>query len=253
MTSVAHKLHKMAAIARGGGRSFRTRVVGDVWMKWPVELSRKFWQGEHPDARLMRVLIDRFPERGVFFDVGANLGLYSIALATALGSRLQGVAFEPCPSTVECLSKNLALNGVNTVEISQTALSSGAGTMTLSNYPNGLNNFGVAGNNSDHPTVEVPTITLDEFCEREKTTPDVCKIDVEGHELHVLVGGQAILRRRRPVLLVEVHGDCLPAEDRTSILRHLKDFGYEHIRDVDGRAVTELPDRTLHILCTTTP
>jgi FkbM family methyltransferase len=222
-------------------------------MKWPVELSRKFWRGEHPDSRQMRFLIDHFPERGLFFDVGANLGLYSIALANALGTRFQGIAFEPCPSTVQCLRKNLAVNGVSTVAIAQTALSSSAGTMMLSNYPNGLNNFGVSGYKNNHPTIEVPTITLDEFCERENLTPDVCKIDVEGHELHVLMGGQSILCRQRPVLLIEVHGNSLPAEDRASILSHLKEFGYGHIRDVDGRAVSELPDRTLHILCTTTP
>jgi FkbM family methyltransferase len=250
MNSVAHKLHKIAAIARGGGRSFRTRVVDDIWIKWPVEQSRQFWRGENPDSRLIRFLIDQFPERGVFFDIGANVGLYSIALASALGSRFKGVAFEPCPSTVQCLAKNLALNGVTTVETFQTALSSSEGSMTLSNYPNGLNNFRVSGDANNHPTVEVPTMTLDSFCARENIAPDVCKIDVEAHELHVLMGGQATLQRQRPVLLVEIHGASLTAADRESILHRLKDYGYEKISDIDGRTISTLPDRTLHILCT---
>ena len=46
-------------------------------------------------------------------------------------------------------------------------------------------------------------LTLDEYSERTGSTPDVIKIDVEGHEREVLNGAEQVLRRGRPTVIVE--------------------------------------------------
>lgn len=249
MSHLIQKLQKAYAIACGGFRSFETVVVDDLRLRWPIRQSGQFWQGYHPDATVIKFLIDHFSKGGVFFDIGANVGLYSMALARAAGNDFRGVAFEPCPSTVKCLRENLALNGIRTVLVHEFALSSRTGVMTLSAYPNGLNNFAVSRHDTRHPIVEVPCTTLDDFCANEELLPTLCKIDVEAHELEVLIGAQATLTRCRPLLMIEVHGADVKSTDRDSILRLLRICGYRRFTDPSGGAVQNLPDRTTHLLC----
>jgi len=52
-------------------------------------------------------------------------------------------------------------------------------------------------------TIEVPTITLDRFCSRQRVAPDLIKIDVEGNELKVFRGAHRTIDRYRPVLIFE--------------------------------------------------
>lgn len=225
-------------------------VLDDLRLRWPIGQSRQFWHGPHPDAPAIKFLINHFLEGGLFFDIGANVGLYSMALARAAGSAFRGVAFEPCPSTVNCLRENLALNGIGSVLVRELALSSRPGVMTLSAYPNGLNNFPLSERDTVHPKVEVKCVTLDDFCAREQLMPTVCKIDVETQELDVLSGAMATLTRCRPVLMIEVHGAHVSSADRDSILCLLRGCGYRTFSDPTGRSIESFPDRTVHVLCT---
>ena len=53
-------------------------------------------------------------------------------------------------------------------------------------------------------SIDVPMLTLDEYSERTQSTPDVIKIDVEGHEREVLNGAEHVIRESRPAVIVEV-------------------------------------------------
>lgn len=71
--------------------------------------------------------------------------------------------------------------------------------------------------------VHVPTRTLDSF-----NLPSVgfIKIDVEGHELTVLQGAQALIRRDRPILLIEVE-DAFRPNARSKVSELLATLGYD--------------------------
>jgi FkbM family methyltransferase len=132
-------------------------------------------------------------------DVGANYGLYTYMLARVC-RRVE--AFEPIP---RCAAVIRAYGAAN-VGVHEVALSSAAGTRTLHipldrGAPNResatLQEQQVTGGTA----LQIEALTLDEFG---YSGVSFVKIDVEGHELEVLRGGEATIRRERPVLLVEV-------------------------------------------------
>ena len=152
------------------------------------------------ELELLPVFVD--PEREAI-DVGANVGRYTAPLAK-LARHVH--AFEPHPRLAHVLKSSPLRN----VEVRQVAVSSVRGCITLF-IPliDGRQAEGIAHveENSDFPhckTILVKTITLDELASR---NIGFIKIDVEGHELSVLMGACKLISEQRPTILVE-------AEDR---------------------------------------
>ena len=54
-------------------------------------------------------------------------------------------------------------------------------------------------------SIQVQTISLDQFCQENHIVPDFLKIDVEGAEYDVLLGGSATIGKRKPMMLIELH------------------------------------------------
>ncbi len=162
-------------------------------------------------------------------DVGASYGLYTYMLAQVCR---QVVAFEPIPS---CAAVIRAYGAAN-VRVHEVALSSAAGTGTLvvpleHGTPNReratLHRPPTPG---DRP-LQVTTRTLDEFGYRGVA---FVKIDVEGHELEVLRGGEATLRRERPTLLIEIEQRHLSVPMDT-VFHFLAQLGYRGLYMQDDR------------------
>jgi FkbM family methyltransferase len=152
------------------------------------------------------------------FDVGANVGLYSLLAARAVGPSGRVYGFEPTPETFKRLCDNIALNGFDWIIPQQAAVYSAAGKQTLH-----IDNVSVTNSLFGNPgavspfaqgartSLDVETITLDEFVERNQVASvGAIKIDVEGAELHVMQGANKLLARAdRPVLLVEMNAPAL--------------------------------------------
>lgn len=84
--------------------------------------------------------------------------------------------------------------------------------------------------------------SLDAEVERLGVRPDLVKIDVEGYEYEVLLGGRGLLRERRPALAFELHLDLLDQRGISprQVVAELKSHGYafrtcagRHLSDVD--------------------
>ena len=166
----------------------------------------------------------------VVYDVGANVGMYAIALAVA-GPRRRVLAFEPTPQTVEQLRANLSCNGLeDRVEVYSCGLGATSECRPLyrSTYPE-LSGFDresatrwgadVAG------AVPVRVRRLDEVS-RTALPPDALKLDVEGAGPAVLAGGRETLREHRPALFVEPHTEQLPDDPATAMRESLEELGY---------------------------
>jgi FkbM family methyltransferase len=144
------------------------------------------------------------------YDIGANLGLYSIALAR-LAATGTVVCFEANPVCVQYLRANLAENQIDNATIVPIALLDKPGTTPFRiNYGN--SNLGVSGastffdQKSGH-VVHVPAKPLDELVSAlELPAPDVIKLDVEGAEGNVVSGMKRTLEAARPILILELHG-----------------------------------------------
>jgi FkbM family methyltransferase len=123
----------------------------------------------------------------LFFDVGANVGSYSIIAAKVCGAR--AVAFEPAPETIGQLRDHLRLNGIeHLVRVEQCAISNHEGTVRFTSGENALNRVSDSG-------TEVRCRTLDSFVDEE---PLFVKVDVEGHEREVVAGASKFFSRSMP-------------------------------------------------------
>jgi FkbM family methyltransferase len=149
----------------------------------------------------------------VVFDVGANLGFYTLLLAGQVGPEGRVHAFEPDPLSFEILSSRAA--GRANVELNQTAVGDQAGTITL--YTNRSNR----ADNRVHPSlgaetaeaVEVPLTTLDDYCAAHGIDRlDAVKMDIQGAEVAALQGFRKTLDRLQPRwMLIEFSPEHLRA------------------------------------------
>ena len=166
-------------------------------------------------------------ERVVVFDVGANIGYYSLLARKRLGSNGMVVAFEPIPLLYEKLLKNLEgvayLGGVHGVTAYQYAVSEKKCHAALSIPKGAESNDGIATLQEcigalDH--LKVQTITLDEVIDKE-----VCliKIDVEGNEYAAFLGPRSLLAR---VMLRNFSFEDHDV-DNSNVIGLLSDYGYK--------------------------
>lgn len=141
-----------------------------------------------------------------FLDVGANIGLYSIAVARA--TQAEVIAFEPDPRNLAQLHANLFLNGLEArVRARGEAVGAAAGTATLyaqrdaEDFSTALS--GMAERRPGSVEVAVPVAALDElFPWRGRRI--AIKVDIEGYEPEALKGMRALLAGNSVFLQVEV-------------------------------------------------
>jgi FkbM family methyltransferase len=180
-----------------------------------------------PEARSIASLV---PPGGTALDIGANHGVYSYFMVRHFD---QVVAFEPQPACVETLMSWAK----GCVDVRQVALSDhrGDGQLAIpvkSGVP--LTGYAKLDGAVDDVSSYLP-VSVDRLDDQGLDDVRFVKIDVEGHELSVLRGGETLLRRDRPVLLVEIEQRHLgPGHTITEIVTYLADRGYDCFFGVDG-------------------
>jgi FkbM family methyltransferase len=164
------------------------------------------WISGRVEGDVQRVLTAELAPGGVFIDVGASIGFFSLLAARIVGSDGTVIAFEPQPPAAASIRDNAALNGFTTVTVVESALSSRPGRVALEDVGKATAHV-VESPRTETGTDYVEALSLDAYlAERPRIVPDVVKIDVEGHEVAVLAGMRATLSHQRPLLLVECHG-----------------------------------------------
>ena len=145
-----------------------------------------------------------------FYDVGANVGFFTMIAARLLGPAGRIFCFEPLPENYRQIRHNAMLNSFTNVEIIETALGSfdGEASFWTSAEPT-WGKLVSTGKVPDKMTgeIKVPVRRLDGIVTASGLPPpDAIKIDVEGAEVDVLLGAAETLRHYRPRLLIELHG-----------------------------------------------
>jgi FkbM family methyltransferase len=173
----------------------------------------KCW--EYPVTELLKAVL----KPGMcFFDIGSNIGYYSLLAA----ARCESVyAFEPVPKLFEALRENIALNGFNVSPHS----------IALARYTRATTFFVVddsqnQGLSSLHESpgaeaITIPAQSLDDFVREQKLQRvDLMKVDVEGAEEQVFQGGRDVLGSdAAPDIIFECHPGAKSDEA-------LRTFGY---------------------------
>ena len=165
-------------------------------------LQRDFLFGLY-DQRELEVVREHL-RGGDFVDVGAHVGLYTIAAAKGTSGRV--LAFEPNPAARAQLAENLTLNGCRNVLVVPKAVGEAPGRALLRvpSTPDPSFSSLDAGRFAEGEPVDVELTTVDAEVTAASLRPSVVKIDVEGGEVAVVRGMRETIAQHRPVLLVEV-------------------------------------------------
>jgi FkbM family methyltransferase len=151
--------------------------------------------------------------RMTVYDIGANVGFFSVIAARLVGPEGQVVAFEPVLKNCGQLTLNAQLNNFTNVTVRCEALGNENGFATffatLEPTLGRLKKFGAPEPGSDEITVAVRQ--LDRLIiDSGLPQPGLIKMDVEGAEVDVLLGASETLATARPLLLIELHGTNNP-------------------------------------------
>ena len=172
-----------------------------VMSRWVLEEQGDWFEDE------LRFVRRWFPVGGIAIDVGANYGVYTLALAAKGGSKTRVASFEPTPAVVECLRASLDRNGFAHVELIEAAVSdrSGRGRLRLGSSSE-LSELDAEASGDEG--VDVELVALDQWW-IDRDRPDIAflKIDAEGAEVEVLTGSRRMLDACDPLVLCELkHG-----------------------------------------------
>lgn len=184
-------------VVRGGNRGFKWSVGSSV---------HGCWLGTYEEDK--QALAARFVKPGMLaFDVGANVGFYTLLFSRLVGDHGRVWAFEPLAENARNLLAHLALNAISNVTVVQAAVSEIQG---ITGFQIGENNS--MGSITPHGDYRVPTVALDDMADQAGGMPDVVKIDVEGAEALVLQGARRILASGKTVFFVAFHGEQVRRE-----------------------------------------
>ncbi|MBR0825000.1 FkbM family methyltransferase [Bradyrhizobium manausense] len=196
-------LAQRSRLKRGAFRPWLSRLV-NLMRSGPVDVTyqgasfRFYHQGSatergalfNPDYNLdeLDFLRQHTPSGGVFLDVGANVGTFSLVMARHVGAQGKVVAIEPHPTTFARLSFNHAASDVPQVRLVQAAAGPSDGELMIETDGDNLGASHVVTGTATAQAIKVPSLRLTRILEEAGVSKvDGLKIDVEGFEDHVLI------------------------------------------------------------------
>jgi FkbM family methyltransferase len=199
-----------------------------IWLRLNPRTGQHYLRGEG-EAATQDTLVERLRPGEVFYDLGANIGFFSMLAARLVGASGKVFSFEPDAEVAARLRENAERNGFANVTVTE------AGVWSTS----GMFDFAAAADSAspDHGTGRFVTdgggrptrcVSIDDFV-RTAPPPGAIKCDVEGAEVEVLRGARETLCTHKPWVLCETHS---PECDRDS-RAILAGLGYE-IQTVDA-------------------
>jgi FkbM family methyltransferase len=187
---------------------------GGYYLYVSPDASLRYWRKNSlatADPTLLELCAELLRPGHHVWDIGANVGLFSVAAAHHVGPQGTILAVEADPWLAQLLRRSCEElpDGAARVEVLHAAIAerSGKASFAISSRGRAANHLAsVAGSSQAGGTrqlLDVPATTLDELLGRQRL-PDIVKIDVEGAEHLCLRGAHLLLREVRPVLICEV-------------------------------------------------
>jgi FkbM family methyltransferase len=189
-------------LSAGGGRLIASARVGGL--KYLMKGS------EHLDPQLLRIASLLVQTNDVVWDVGANVGLFSVAAAARAGENGRVFAVEADMDAVTLLNRTVQLHSYGHAEITVLPLAVGSALgfvqfqiAARARASNAILGYGSTQMGGVREIRMLPSMPLD-YLLAHFPGPHVVKIDVEGAELQVLLGAGGILTNQRPRIYCEV-------------------------------------------------
>jgi FkbM family methyltransferase len=204
--------------------------------------------GDHTNDFLLYVSRHFLRENATIFDIGANIGMTAVILATAV-RRGQVYAFEPGADTYPYLLATIEANRVPNCHAQQIALGATSGEADFFSNPTSesASHLALDGVSLGGPNTRVKVKTVDDVVsELNLSQLDLIKIDVEGFELDVLEGAHSTIARLRPDILLEFNVFTLIAfgnKNPRSVLEQLRST-FPYVYRFEAGALSEIADQS---------
>lgn len=175
--------------------------------------------GTESDWGSEKVLADYLKEkRGTFLDIGANIGYYSVMMSDYADTVY---AFEPDPRNIPWLKKNIS--SLKNVFHCNSAISNNSGKVDFVLGSLTTSRLDFEANNETGEKISVDAISIDDFADSHPNVrATAIKVDIEGADMLALLGADKLVRRQRPVFLIEFN------RSRFNKFNLLKQFIVDH-------------------------
>lgn len=198
-----------------------------IWLHLNPRTGRDYFKGEvEPEVQ---AVLSKYLQPGMtMFDIGANIGFFSLLSARLLGNAGRVTAFEADPEIAERLRENVARNQGAPIAVEGKAVWSSSNPVFFARADaevspdRGLGH--VIDNDADKSapgTIRVEAVSVDEYVSK-SGAPDFIKCDVEGAEVEVFRGAEKLLNKKPPLILCEMHG----VDNRRTLSKVFADLGY---------------------------
>ena len=180
-----------------------------LWLKLNPRTGHDYFQGAvEPEAQ--QALVEHLRAGMTVYDIGANIGFFSLLGARLVGTAGRVVAFEADPDAAARLKEHAARNGFSWITVEEKAAWSETGEVRfVRSVPATSPDLGLGHVQTDgaaEDSMGVAAVSLDDYAER-APAPDFVKCDVEGAEVEVVRGARRLLAEKRPNVLCELHSE----------------------------------------------
>jgi FkbM family methyltransferase len=198
-----------------------------LWLHLNPRTGRDYFQGDvEPEVQ---VALGKYLRLGMtVYDIGANIGFFSLLAARLVGATGRVTAFEADPEIAARLRDNVERNKDAPISVEEKAVWSSSNPVFFARADAAVSPDRGLGHVIDNDaersapgTIRVEAVSVDE-CVHKSGAPDFIKCDVEGAEVEVFRGAEKLLNERRPIILCEMHGD----KNRQTLLKMFENLGY---------------------------
>lgn len=187
--------HREHVIRRGAAAGLRINLHG----------SRPSYVLGVAEPDTQRLLESWLRPGAVFYDLGANVGFFSLIASQLVGPEGHVYALEPSPATARALRSNVARNGLANVTVIEAAAGRDDGTARLDPVDGEASQSARLLDDGERGGLAVRVVSIDTLVRDGARPPDVVKIDVEGAEEDAVVGMRTTLAASRPSIVCEIH------------------------------------------------
>ncbi len=178
------------------------------------------------EPRALNAMRERVGAGSTVLDVGANIGLFTIEAAHAVGATGNVISIEALPKHAETVRSSVEVNRMRGVEVHATAVGEASGTAVLTLPADSNAGMFTLGSVDGSETHTVPVRRIDDIVAGRRI--DFIKMDIEGSEYKALLGATETLKQKPPIL-IELNGPALRAcgSSPRQIKQLLADHGYQ--------------------------
>jgi len=143
-------------------------------------------------------------EGDIVIDIGAHVGYYTLLMAQLVGENGKVYSFEPDPVNFQLLKKSVEINGFENVVLIQKAVSNITDKVKLflGDDDSAINRIYDAKLGDAKESIDVESVTIDEYFKEDDELVNFIKIDSEGSEVKIINGMKQFLSRNQELVMM---------------------------------------------------